>query len=297
MSHDQSTKDRRHHHTKIASSRLKPLDFKITNMIRRQDVAVFLAAADMFNHVILVRATNADSLPYLGQKGYGPKPLDCKPKTADRDVFAAGHQVRCAGLVVDPTMVGPQAFATDGKRKDSLKLWDKFLGTASPNERQLRVFRRLGQGGFCGFFAVDTWGPSKHHGCLMMTDLQLPTREFDLRLERFQDFKNANLSYICGDYDLYGLIDIDAEDKVRHREIHRGQPNFFTKHFKKIQDFINTGIGVDVIQHGAQDNVAHQGDQVYVFLPLGAYYMDESADAIRDVYDLLFKQDGGFVSR
>ena len=280
----------------IASSRLKPLDWKVTDMIRRQDVAVFLAAANWFDHVILVRATNPNSLPYLGRQGYGPKPLDCKPKTADKDVFAAGHPVRCAGLVVDPTLVGGQAFGSDGKRQDALKLWDKFILSAPPDERGRRVFRRSGGGGYRGFFAVDTWGPSEHYGCLMMTDNPLPTREFDLRLTEFQEFKHAHLSYICGDYDLYGLIDIDAEEKVRHREIHRGQPNFFTARFKEIQAFINTGIGVDVIQHGSQDNVEHKDDQVFVFMPLGAYYMDESADAIREVYDLLFGQDGSFVS-
>ena len=46
------------------------------------------------------------------------------------------------------------------------------------------------------------------------------------------------------------------------------------------------------IQHAAQDNVAHQSDLLYVFYPEGyMYQIDASADAIREIYDLLFKQE------
>ena len=47
-----------------------------------------------------------------------------------------------------------------------------------------------------------------------------------------------------------------------------------------------------MIQHASQDHVAHQSDLLYVFYPEGhTYQIDATADAIREIYELLFKQD------
>jgi hypothetical protein len=77
----------------------------IYDHIRPQDVEAFRDAARQFKVHILVRRTNPASLRYIGRKGFIPKPVDCKPKTADYDVVLPdGLVTKCAGLVVDPTL-------------------------------------------------------------------------------------------------------------------------------------------------------------------------------------------------
>lgn len=92
--------------------------------MRPQDKTVILDAARSLNPPhglwILVRRTNPASLKYIGRPGYSPKPLDCKPKTADQDV--AGSQL--AGLVVDP-ILRPQAFSP-GKLPDAQDKWRQY---------------------------------------------------------------------------------------------------------------------------------------------------------------------------
>ena len=71
--------------------------------MRLEDWFHFYRAAWNFKVWILARWTNPDSLPYVGRRtvkySYAPKPIDCKPKTADQN--EAGKEQ--AGLVVDPT--------------------------------------------------------------------------------------------------------------------------------------------------------------------------------------------------
>src|SRR5687767_3759192 len=89
--------------------------------MRPQDKKVFQEAAGKLQLWILVRRTNPESLKYIGVAGYTPKPLDCKPKTADVD--CGGFTL--AGLVVDPTLHG-QSFKSPDKRADAEKYWREF---------------------------------------------------------------------------------------------------------------------------------------------------------------------------
>ena len=88
--------------------------------MRPNDKLIFLQAARELKLWILVRRTNVASLQYIGQPGYVPKPIDCKAKTADRDVG------RCtlAGLVVDPTLQ-PLAFSP-GKLEKAQQEWCNY---------------------------------------------------------------------------------------------------------------------------------------------------------------------------
>ena len=81
------------------------------NDIRAQDKAVFAAAAFQIGVYILVRGTNEDSLKYIQDPRFVPKPIDCKMKTADRGDLA--------GLVVDPVL-NSDAFS-DGRREKAVK--------------------------------------------------------------------------------------------------------------------------------------------------------------------------------
>src|SRR5688572_16011353 len=88
--------------------------------MRSQDKMVFAACAVALRHWILVRRTNPESLKYIGVDGFAPKPIDCKPKTADKGKFA--------GLVVSPE-IETEAF-NDAKAPDALKYWKDFKLTS-----------------------------------------------------------------------------------------------------------------------------------------------------------------------
>lgn len=289
-------RNNRLHRINVASSRLKPFAFGEFLRLRREDVAVFAAAAEVFDHIVIVRATNTKSLDYVGRKGFAPKPIDCKPKTADDDCYVqeVNHYVECAGLVVDPTMVSYAAFANDKKRSKAREAWFSFLMGKTKDETRQKVFRRRGTK---GFFAVDTQLGSRRYGCLMLSNQDLPSEDFSLSGRGWARFKQTEMRYIHADYDLYGLIDLDSvggsqrrSPKVLEEKLH-GTPHYYTAKFPQIKEFLNRGIGAEMIQHAAQDHVAHQSDLLYVFYPEGyMYQIDATADAIREIYDLLFNQ-------
>jgi hypothetical protein len=292
------------HRIDLAQTKLKPLDWAAELKIRREDIVVFEAAARSFDHIISVRATNARTLCYIGQKSFTPKPIDCKPKTADAGAFvrAVGTQVDCAGLVVDPTIVGSSAFKSDKKKVDARSAWESFLKDKSEDEIARKVFRRRESK---GFYAVDTYKQSKYFGCLMLANQDVPAREFNLNVAGWQEFKRTCMCYIHGDYDLYGLIDVEKTEATLHasrgRDRHspgvikerlHGMPHFYTERFPEIKAFLNAGIGAEMIQHAAQDLRYHHKDELYVFYPTGGkYHLVETADAIREIYELVFKQE------
>lgn len=294
---------RRLHRIGVASSRLQPLAFGEFLKLRTEDIAVFSAAAELFDHIIIVRATNVKSLGYIGQKNYTPKPIDCKPKTADNDCFVQDLNLfsECAGLVVDPTVVSYAAFATDAKRRKAHESWVGFLRDKSKDEKTRKVFRRRETK---GFYAVDTLRISRHFGCLMLSRQDIPSEDFHLGGRGWARFKQTEMRYIHGDYDLYGLIDLQPaplpslsgslahrSPRVLKEKLH-GTPHYYTAQFPQIQQFLNNGFGCDMIQHASQDHVAHQSDLLYVFYPEGyMYQIDATADAIREIYELLFKQE------
>jgi hypothetical protein len=256
----------------------------------------------VYDHIIIVRATNAASIPYIGRNKFTPKPIDCKPKTADKNAFLAGSgiQVECAGLVIDPTLL-PNSLNCK-KLPEANECWRKFTEGHNGAELHDRVFRRKSS---AGFYAVDTYKSSDKYGCLMLSKINAPSTDFKLSVPTWQTFKRQSMSYVHGDYDLYGLIDVqevlknytasggrDLVVKEVFTQMLHGVSNFHTKKFGEIQTFLNSGIGVPMIQHGSQDTFEHKDDKLYVFNPVGGVYcLEETADTIREVYRLLFKQD------
>src|SRR5579864_7901643 len=61
-----------------------------SDYMRDLDIQTFKAAAKLYNVWILVRESNPAARQYIGVKGYSPKRLDCKAKTAKRDVELSG---------------------------------------------------------------------------------------------------------------------------------------------------------------------------------------------------------------
>lgn len=302
------------------SAKLTPLDMSYKKFeLRRKDVPVFKAAAQVFDHIILLRGTNPQSLQYIGNKNIYPKPIDCKPKTADFDASISFGSRRIfsktAGLVVDPTIVGAQAFK-DGKYNDALKEWENFLKDKTTDEKKAKVFRR--RGGASGCYAVDLNTKSDYYGCLMISrsgDVKRHTFEGQTiaRNEGSQAFDDTavqansawrgasvwnndagdyqtRMQYMHGDYDLYALLNVDDINESTIIEIANGAKNYCSKQLPVIQDFLNRGIGSPMIQHGDQFRFKHKGgDTIYAFYPTGsAYVFKETAGSIKEIFELLY---------
>jgi hypothetical protein len=80
----------------------------------------FFDAADAHTCWIGLREPNPLSERWIGQRGYTPKMMDCKAKTADNPTH------RLAGLVVDPTRC-PDAFRTESLAAAKHTWKEKFL--------------------------------------------------------------------------------------------------------------------------------------------------------------------------
>jgi len=307
------------------SAKLKSLDMSYKKFeLRRKDVPVFKAAAVGFNHIILLRGTNPKSLVYIGNKNMYPKPMDCKPKTADCDALISLGSRRIfsktAGLVVDPTIVGAQAFKKEeGKDKysEALTEWDNFLKDKTIDERKEKVFRR--RGGASGCYAVDLNTKSDYYGCLMISrsgDVKRHTFEGqtiasnegsqafdDTAVQANSTWRGASvwnnevgdyqtrMQYIHGDYDLYALLNVDDINEATIIEITNGAKNYCSKQLPAIQDFLNRGIGSPMIQHGDQFRLKHKGgDIIYAFYPDGSAYVfkEDVIESIEDIFDVLY---------
>ena len=301
------------------SAKIKEFDWSDKNLgIRREDVNVFKATARAFNHIILVRDTNFFSLQYIGNKDFYPKPMDCKAKTADRDVsipFASRNIFsKTAGLVVDPTIVGNKAFK-DSKYEKVMEAWNDFLKDKTPDEKKTKIFRR--RGASSGFFSVDSNINSDYYGCLMISrsnDIErrivegrtIATNEgsakFDeTAMQANSAWRSANvwddnihnyktrMQYIHGDYDLYALLNLDNINQATITETINGTENFCSQSRPEIQDFITRGIGCSRIQHGDQFRYKHQGDKLYAFYPTGdAYVIEESGKTMKEIFSILY---------
>jgi hypothetical protein len=284
---------------------MRPFDWATDLGVRRDDVICFSLAASQFDHVILLRHTNVESLGYIGRFGFVPKPIDSKAKTADKDTYVQETCLRsqCAGLVVDPTLLGHDAFNTPARRDKAFYCWEDFSRRSTSDEHVRRVFRRRES---IGFFAVDNFPTSPRFGCLMLADKVSGVPDgFTLASPIWQAFKREKMCYVHGDYDLYGLVDVQkTEDTLRrthgqerHKQIvlmtrERGELNYFPPAFDEKTDFLNSSIGAPMIQHGPQDAFRHESDELYIFTPTGAkYHSVASSDLIKEIYELVFKQD------
>lgn len=222
--------------------------------IRPLDADIFSKAAVNYRVHILVRATNPASLPYMSLPDYSAKRLDCKAKTADRNVTLNGRAYQTAGLVVDPTVVGATAY--DGaKYGKALEEWDKFRGLVAQNlfdasgKRLALYFPGL------TLYAVQLDPEHKHYGCVMFSSMSLATAA----------------SYVHGDYDLYAIVPADNPTETLFvKETRQGQVHARSKELLDVQNYVNSRIGRPMILHGDQEKYAtHSDEVVYAFLPDG----------------------------
>jgi len=167
--------------------------------MRERDQNVFSKAADKFKAWILVRQSNQRARPFIGQRVYQPKPLSCKPKTANAQPSSGNTNLQVAGLVADPFR-WPDAFTAD-RIEAARREWESFrefhgLGefvdlseVKSPPpglKRTKSGFTFDDRGGRRDSprgYAINVVEGSKHEGCLTLHG-----------------------KYIYGDYDLYHIV-------------------------------------------------------------------------------------------
>lgn len=290
-SHQRGQIDRQDFNRRQASAKIKDFNWGDEKLgIRRVDVGVFQAAARAFDHIILVRATTFASLQYIGNKNMYPKPMDCKAKTADNNVYIHYSTSRSifsktAGLVVDPTIVGAKAFE-DAKYDKVMEAWHAFLKDKTPDEIKCGIFRRRGNS---GSYAVDLNTNSHYYGCLMISNHNDVVALTNATNDGTYKFDETGMQYIHGDYDLYALLDVDDINELTLTEWINGQENFCSKKFNAIKEFINNGIGSPMVQHGDQFRIKHQSDKLYAFYPTGsAYKIYESGQSIKEIFALVY---------
>ena len=206
---------------------------------------VFLRAAKTFQVWIMVRVSNQMAWRFYRGTGYWPKRLDIKAKTAMIDLGV----YELAGLVADPN-IHPGAFG-GRNMQDVRKLWQETLPhiyVQQPGET--RTYLPHGK-----LYSVEPDRKHKHYGCLYFTKYGLI----------------SNKLFVCGDYDLYGLV--SAKDPGQHlfvEETMLGKDHVRTPELRDVQYFLNRELGAPLIQHGAQESfLLHQDERVVVFWPDG----------------------------
>lgn len=297
-------------------AKLRPFDYARHAGIKAAHVKVFAEVCARLDVTLLLRATNPRSLPYMEQRRYAAKPIDCKAKTADQDVQAGAHWIECAGLVADPHVVGAQAFGSH-KIAKAEESWRAFEDTMRR--------RRLGNGVVVyeraerkGFYAVDIAPPStlsRHHGCLLVSD-QSPPADFDPRKSHTRAWIERHMRYLHGDYDLYGIIDNAAAaaaaasaQKMHEEAVQKmrllGQGNFVGARSLEVQQALNDCFDDELVKHGEQSAYEHTASDVYVFFASGAVLVVLESDFKRaasempawfeDLYRYVFKT--GYLGR
>ena len=233
--------------------------------MRGKDLQKFLQVAKEFNVIILVRHTNADSLKYIGKAGYYPKPALCKAKTADKNppaftTLVQGRkqtfQPEIAGLVVHP---GFHPYAYEPKKvAKAASEWLHTLELIAPSLKAAKVdladpaswsiwgVERKAASAPRWSWRVDIDPKSPHFGCLQLKN------------------EHISWSYVHGDYDLKDVIVEGRRSdnrtwKSRLDGVPNNTPLLADRRFSTIQSRLNSLIGADMVQHGAEAQFAWHG--------------------------------------
>ena len=101
--------------------------------------------------------------------------------------------------------------------------------------------------------------------------------------------------YIHGDYDLYAIV---SESDPAARSMHtdydllRSIRDHRSSHLYAVAQFINSRIGVPMVQHGSQENLEHTDEEIDVFWGEGRITSVSSIEEIRRLYAQGFKGRG-----
>jgi hypothetical protein len=243
--------------------------------MRLQDFAAFQQAAQHYKVYILVRGTNVASLRYISDPRCCAKRLDCKAKTADKDVFVAGRERQTAGLVTDPTIVGSSAYE-DRKYAKALQEWEKCKPLLATNAfdaagKPQALYFASGK-----FYGVQLDPQSDFYGCVMFSTMS----------------SVPGARYIHGDYDLYAIVPAnDVGRTVMVFETMLGQDHARSQEFIDVQNYVNRLLERPMVLHGDQEKYAeHSDEQVYAFFPDGRTVMElNGRAAVERLYETVFR--------
>lgn len=300
-----------------------PISASVYDYIRRQDFDAFVAGAKKFNVHILVRRTNPASLKFIGQNGYSPKPVDCKVKTADKDVMlSSGEMVKCAGLVVDPMIPGFDKAFSERKYAAAKTEWLKFAlahgvwnsslysgsiaGTADDRhnihsgETYRKGYSKASVDGKTvktphrgGVFLVQLERQHAHFGCLMFCPIDVDHFPDDPDEGTRPLASRETNKFLHGDYDLFGVVPRDAPELRQVEEaILFGKKNIYTTNTKELALFLNNAFKAEMIQHGAQENAPMRLDEdehLDVFWADGSHTDVRGKAAIEKLYSGWFR--------
>ncbi|WP_031500688.1 hypothetical protein [Bryobacter aggregatus] len=246
---------------------------KASGLIDPSHERVFCEAASHFQVFILVRAANPKAFRFYQQAGYYPKRLDVKAKTAKED---QGNYV-LGGLVVNPH-IHPGAFG-GREMRGVLKNWEQSLNAIYiPSAGEKRVYLPAGKS-----YAVEMDRNHRHYGVLYYSKSGLLTQKL----------------YVCGDYDLYGLISA-RNPQVHHFVIEKmlGNSHVRSPELRDVQFYLTRHLGQPLIQHGAQESyLEHQDEPVLVFEPGGAIRLLHNKSEIESYYQATLKGRQAFHSK
>jgi hypothetical protein len=246
----------------------------VNDYMRPIDVEVFREAARRFKVWIVLRASNPAGKQYIRARGFVPKRIDCKAKTADKDVTLPGGlgNKKTAGLVVNPEIPGMLAAFDD--TAEIVEDWLKFKTNCFlPKPGAHLLWFPGGKQ-----YSVQMNSGDEHYGCVL-----------------FSVSSNlAAASYIHSDYDLFGIVpqsDPSSNVRVVDEGGRHGQPHTRSQLFFDVQHYLNHRMGVPMILHGEQDTFKEEfDDNLDVFCPDGQSIIAAyGADAIRRLYAETFK--------
>lgn len=239
----------------------------VTVGMRGKDLQKFLMVARNHNVILLVRHTNEDSLGYIGQAGFYPKPAAVKAKTADVNPPPTTRLVngvksrtnyQVAGLVVHPGFQpGCYRGSKIGKAQDAWvhtletlgpSLMNKSVDPEKPDTWSIWGVERVAVNAPRWKWRVDIDPSSPRFGCLQLKK------------------GTEGWCYIHGDYDLKDVIVLGRETDNRRAEgkldgVKNFTPVLYDKAFETIRTELNTLIGSDMVQHGAEAQFAWHGDE------------------------------------
>jgi hypothetical protein len=285
------------------TGKMHPYEYGKHFGIKASHVWAFTDVCRALNAIVLVRATNPASIRWMDKKRYTAKPIDCKAKTADKDGEVGSQWVDCAGLVVSPRVLGAKVFGK--KLQKAQKAWLEFEKSLLTRKLSsgIEIYQRYERK---GFYAVDALVSSSHFGCLLVSD-QLPPDDFDTSKSHIRKWMEINMSYLHGDYDLYGIIDASQAAGMKAGKVHvvpisesniLGQKNFATGLSNDVAENLNLLLGCELVKHGEQSAYEHIASDVYIFYPTGNIQVvcesqfkheTEMQNYFQDLYHYVFK--------
>lgn len=261
---------------------------ELAEFIHYAHIEVLRDASHRLGLFVLVRRTNPESIKFVGYPGFVPKPLACKPKTAKTDArFPLGGKSgvsHCAGLVVDPRLVGQSAFGANANvHEAAVATWDKYWLGGPPNGFRIQDDPKSGYYGCvmrCGegteVYPHSRTAAGRQAAAQIRTETveQPGAAGFQLLPDRDID-RHAlgtlppGCAYIHGDYDLYALV---HKDNLSGRNPRTGKfdgvDHRYGENWKAFEALVRGKLNLDMIQHGSQEHFGdHSDETVDMFCP------------------------------